>query len=208
MNRPASESGAAIGQGPSLIFRPANFFEPLRLKELFPMEQPLEIELGAGDGSFLAKYAAIHPQRNFIGVERLLGRLRKLDKKGRRAGLNNLRVVRIEAGYFVQYLLPPESVEAFHIYFPDPWPKRKHRPKRLINQSFTESASRALQPGGTVYLRTDDRDYFKQMTAVFCANPNFKQVDAPEELACLLTDFERGFQARGVPTNRAAFQRI
>ena len=76
------------------------------------------------------------PDRNFIGVERLLGRIRKLDRKGRRAGLTNLRGVQIESSYFLQYLLPPRSASVLHIYFPDPWPKKKHRKYRLINESF------------------------------------------------------------------------
>jgi len=162
--------------------------------------------LGSGDGSFLAEYARLHPGHNFIGVERLLGRLRKLDRKGQRAGLTNLRGVRIECAYLVEYLLPPGSVEALHIYFPDPWPKRKHRRHRLINERFPALARQALVPGGRVYLRTDDQDYFAQMVRVFGADAKFKAVDAPAELAALLTDFEKDFLARGIQTLRAAYQ--
>src|SRR6185503_14672391 len=97
-----------------------------------------------GDATFLASYAGLHPELNFLGVERLLGRLRKLDKKGRRAGLTNVRGVRIESAYFLQYLLPNNSASALHIYFPDPWPKLKHRRHRLINQRFPELARAAL----------------------------------------------------------------
>ncbi|MEI9864135.1 MAG: hypothetical protein WDN00_06205 [Limisphaerales bacterium] len=84
----------------------------------FQKPQPLEVELGCGDASFLAEYARRNLERNFIGVERLLGRMQKLDRKGRRAGLTNLRGVRIESAYFLQYLLPPNSASALHIYFP------------------------------------------------------------------------------------------
>lgn len=178
------------------------------LTALFPAAQPLEVELGSGDGSFLVEYARRHPDRNFIGVERLLGRIRKLDRKGRRAGLTNLRGVRIESSYFLEYLLPPHSAQALHIYFPDPWPKRKHRRHRLINERFPTIAQQALAPGGTVFLRTDDRDYFEQMVAVFAASPGFRAVEAPSELAELLTDFERDFRARGVETLRAAYKGI
>jgi len=139
-------------------------------------------------------------------VERLLGRLRKLDRKGRRAGLTNLRGLRIESAYFLEYLLPPRSAAALHIYFPDPWPKRKHRRHRLINGRFPELAQGALRPGGRVFIRTDDGDYFQQMTEVFAASSAFRQTDTPVELSGLLTDFEAEFQARGVQTLRAAFQ--
>jgi tRNA (guanine-N7-)-methyltransferase len=137
----------------------------------------------------------------------LLGRLKKIDKKGRRDGLKNLLGVRLEISYLTEYLLPRNSVEAFHIYFPDPWPKLRHRHHRLINERFAEVLHGVLKPAGVVYLRTDDVDYFTQMNDVFGANKNFTRVDTPEELARVTTDFEREFNTQGIPTNRAAYQR-
>src|SRR5437899_2350679 len=136
-----------------LICVPPSYVEPWPLAEIFPLAQPLEVELGAGDGSFLAQWAAAHPERNFLGVERLLGRLRKLDRKGRRAGLENLCLIRLEAAYLLEYLISPGSVSALHIYFPDPWPKKKHRRHRLINTRFPDLARAALVTGGVVYFR-------------------------------------------------------
>jgi tRNA (guanine-N7-)-methyltransferase len=190
----------------SLIYALPSIVERIDLSRLFPSDQPLELELGSGDGSFLVEYAGRHAGHNFIGVERLLGRLRKLDRKGRRVGLTNLRGVRIESSYFLEYLSPPQRTVALHIYFPDPWPKRKHRRHRLINEGFPALARRALAPGGTVYLRTDDENYFAQMLAVFGVCPHFQQVETPVELSALLTDFEKEFQARGVKTLRAAYR--
>lgn len=162
------------------------------------------MELGCGDASFLVEYARRQPEKNFIGIERLLGRIQKLDKKGRRLGLANLRGVRIESAYFLEFLLPPHSAEALHIYFPDPWPKKKHRRHRLINESFPALASRVLAPGGTVFLRTDDADYFEQMNEVFRAAADFQVVETPRSLAEITTDFERDFNTRGIPTLRVA----
>ena len=193
---------------PSLIFKLTSILDRVDVGELFPKPQPLEVELGAGDGSFLARYAQRHPERNFFGVERLLGRLRKIDRKGRRAGLDNLRVTRIEASYFLEFLLPGGTVSALHVYFPDPWPKRKHRRHRLINERFTELARTILTENGLIYLRTDDVDYFSQMTASFATNQNFLPVATPEELAEVVTDFEKTFNARGIPTNRAAYRKL
>ncbi len=192
---------------PTLIHRLTSIIEPLAFENLFPDPRPVEIELGSGDGSFLVAYASHHRDRNFLGVERLLGRLRKIDRKGLRAGLTNLRLVSIEASYLLKFLLPLESVSALHVYFPDPWPKRKHRKNRLVNESFTELARQLMLPGGTVYLRTDDPDYFAQMTAVFAANPGFFLTPTPPDLAAISTDFEKGFLAKGVATLRAAYQR-
>ena len=197
---------APVADAPSLIYKLPSILEPIDLAELFSKERPLEVELGSGDGSFLAKYAGRHPEKNFIGVERLLGRLRKLDRKGRRAGLTNLRGLRIESSYFLEYLLPPRSAVALHIYFPDPWPKRRHQRHRLINERFPELARGALRPGGMVFLRTDDGPYFQQMAGVFAASSAFRPAETPADLSGLLTDFEEEFQARGVQTLRAAYQ--
>ena len=192
----------------SLLVELSSVLERMSPAKLFPQDQPLEVELGSGDGSFLVEYARLHPERNFLGVERLLGRLRKIDRKGRRAGLQNLRGLRIESSYFLEYLLPQNSAAAIHVYFPDPWPKRKQRKHRLINACFTELARQALAPGGVVFLRTDHVEYFAQMTAVFAASAHFRAVETPAELSAVVTDFERGFQSQGIATNRAAYRRI
>ncbi len=196
----AADSSIAVTL-PSVIHR-------LDVAALFPERQPLEVELGSGDGSFLAQYAGEHRDRNFIGVERLLGRVRKTERKANRLGLANIRLARIEAAYFLQYLLPAKSIEALHLYFPDPWPKRKHRKNRLVNKQFPELAKTSLADGGKIYLRTDDADYFEQMKSVFAGAPFFQEIPTPEELANVLTDFERRFLKQNIQTNRAAYQLI
>jgi len=192
--------------GQSLIYELPSILERLDLSKVFTVNQSLEVELGSGDGTFLVDLAKSRPYHNFIGIERLLGRIRKMERKARRAGLTNLRGVRIESSYFLEYLLPRHSVTALHIYFPDPWPKRKHRRHRLVNERFPQLGHQALASGGMVYLRTDDRDYFEQMNGVFTASPLFHSTETPADLAGLLTDFERDFQSRGIGTLRAAYQ--
>jgi tRNA (guanine-N7-)-methyltransferase len=191
----------------SLIFAPGSYVQRLEWGRVFAKEQPIEVELGSGDGSFLANYAKLHPERNFLGVERLLGRLRKLNRKALRAGLTNVALLRLEASYVIEFLVPAESIDALHIYFPDPWPKRKHRKNRLINERFTEVVAKALKVGGVIYLRTDDLDYFQQMTRVFNGNTRFVAVEMPKALADVVTDFERNFHLRGVATNHAAYRK-
>ena len=191
-----------------LLYELPSIVERLDLRQFFATPQPLEVELGCGDASFIADYAKQHPEHNFIGVERLLGRLIKLHKKGRRFGLANLRGVRIESAYFLEWLLPRNAAEAIHVYFPDPWPKKKHRRHRLINEQFPALAQAALAPRGRVFLRTDDADYFEQMEAVFAASPLFQRIETPAELAAFITDFERDFLAKGIQTRRAAYVAI
>ena len=191
----------------ALLLR-ADIMERFDFGAIFGNSQPVELELGAGDGSFIGAYAALHPEHNFLAVERLLGRLRKIDRKGRRAGVLNLRGVRVEAAYLLEWMIRPETLSAIHVYFPDPWPKRKHWRRRLINESFTRLARTALLPDGVVYLRTDDESYFNQMVEVFGANADFATVAEPMELLDVKTDFERGFNAQGIATRHAAYRRI
>jgi len=191
---------------PSVLYPLRTVVERLNLGELFPKQQPLEVELCAGDGSFILAMARLHPERNFIAVERLLGRARKIGRKGGRAGLANLRAVRLEGSYFLKYLLPPASAEVLHIYFPDPWPKRRHWERRLINAEFTGIAAQVLAPGGKVFIRTDDASYYAQIQAVFGANAKFEPTQMPEDLNALLTDFEQEFTAKGVETLRASYR--
>jgi tRNA (guanine-N7-)-methyltransferase len=196
----------AISIQQSLLYDLPTILKRLELTQLFGTPRPLEVELGCGDASFIAEYARRNPGTNLIGVERLLGRIQKLHKKGRRLELTNLRGVRIESAYFLQWLLPPQCVTALHIYFPDPWPKKKHRKHRLLNEGFPALARTVLIPGGVVYLRTDDTDYFQQMTDVFAAAKEYERVETPASLAEIVTDFERDFNAQGVPTLQGAYQ--
>ena len=179
--------------------------KPLCLKDLFARAQPAELEIGCGDGGFLLAWATRHLDRNYLGVERLLGRIRKLSKRGQRAGLTNLRLLRIEARYVLQHLLPERSFEAMHIYFPDPWPKDKHARRRLINADFLPLARRILVPGGMIYLRTDDPDYFVQMEQTFLGAEDFTTEEMPAELAIFTTEFERQWLEAGKQIHRAAY---
>lgn len=189
------------------LYELPSILERIDLRQVFPRAQPLEVELGSGDGSFLVEYASRHPDRNLLGIERLLGRARKLDRKSRRAGLANLSVIRIESSYFLEFLLPKNCAEAIHVYFPDPWPKRRHWRHRLINARFPLLASEALKPGGCVFLRTDNPEYFQQMRDVFSSSPLFEVIGTPLELAQITTDFECDFNARGIETLRYAAAR-
>lgn len=199
--------GEETPPAPGVLYELTTILEPFAWDRLFPVARPVEVELGSGDGSFLLQAAQERPDHNFVGVERLLGRIRKVDRKGRRMGLDNLRAVRIEAAYCLEYLLPAASVEALHIYFPDPWPKAKHQRHRLVQPAFPGLARRVLVPGGRVYLRTDDEAYFTQMLQVFGAHPGYREVPTPAALARWITDFEREFLAARRTIHRAAYER-
>ncbi len=173
-------------------------------RALFGNEAPVQLDLGAGDGGFALAYAAQHPEVNLLAVERLLGRVRKIEKRAARAALKNLRVLRLELGYTVRYLLPPESIAVAHILFPDPWPKRRHWPRRLIQPGFVRDLAQALVSGGELRFTTDHAHYFETAQAAL------KAAGVLAELPYLWdwqydpkTDFQQTFEAEGRPIWRS-----
>src|ERR1044072_449435 len=155
---------------------PASYFAPLDFEALYGNQAPLEVDLGCGDGSFLVAAAATKPERNFLGVERLVGRVRSACQKVSRSGLTNARVLRCEISYTACHLLPAGSVAVIHLMFPDPWPKRRHAVRRLVTESFLISLGRALAPAGTVRIATDQREYFAEIERVAARSPGFVTV--------------------------------
>jgi tRNA (guanine-N7-)-methyltransferase len=185
------------------FIEPDNWFERLDWKAWFPSPHPVEIDLGAGDGGFVAARAQAHPDTNFIAVERLLGRARKIDRKSRRLGLSNLRVIRMETLYTIRWLVPEASVRAFHLLFPDPWPKKKHHKHRVIRGEFLDAVERALEPGGLFFAATDHAEYFEEIIAAFRGRAGWKSGKvSDEEWFPEKTDFERHFLKEGKAIGR------
>jgi tRNA (guanine-N7-)-methyltransferase len=186
---------------------PANCFAPLEFETIYGRRAPLEIDLGCGDGSFLAAIAAENASRNFLGIERLVGRVRRARGRLERVGLTNARVLRFEISYAVNHLLPASSVAVFHLMFPDPWPKRRHAPRRLFTRDFLAAIHRALTPNGTVRIATDDANYFRQITKVVSQSPHFKLI--PDAVsASAVSKFEKRFAQRGVEVHRLWLQKV
>jgi len=195
---PASSTRPVRGNAsPSIIYKPANWFEPLDWRVVFERAQPIEIDLGCGKGSFLLWAATADPTRNFLGVERLLRRVRRVDRKAVRGGLNNVRLVRLEATYLVSKLIPEASISTYHILFPDPWPKRRHHARRLISADFLADVHRTMTPDSAVNCATDHEEYFEWIQRAFEGSARFTEagpVVLPPEAR---TDFEKEFVAAG-----------
>ncbi|HUK84178.1 MAG TPA: tRNA (guanosine(46)-N7)-methyltransferase TrmB [Verrucomicrobiae bacterium] len=189
------------------IYKPANWLDPLDWAAVFGGPQPIEIDIGCGKGAFLLWAAQVRPQHNFVGVERQLVRLRKVDKKVQRAGLRNIRLLRIEAGYFVSKLVPNDSVSAYHIYFPDPWPKRRHHSRRLFKPAFVGELHRTLTRGGVVNVASDDVDYFSQIQKEMVESKQFAAEPAEGLPPEARTEFENAFLNQGKKIFRARFAR-
>jgi len=127
--------------------------------DLFPTRQPLEIEIGAGKGRFLLHRAQAHRDRNFFGVDYRWRFLKEGVLRAEQRGLTNLVFLKTEAEEIIPHLVPPTSVEVFHIYFPDPWHKKKHHKRRLLTPEFFKLLHASLVPGGLLELATDNFDY-------------------------------------------------
>ena len=167
---------------------------PLPVREWFGRpERPLEVDLGSGKGRFLLARAAKNPETNFLGIDRMLKRIRKVDNRARRLDLGNVRLMRMEAYYAVAYLLPAGAVQTCYVFFPDPWPKARHESHRLFNGRFLDALHRALVPGGAVHVATDHWPYYEQLAETFAGDARFAPTEPyvpPEDEQ---TDFERHY---------------
>ncbi|MEK6232402.1 MAG: tRNA (guanosine(46)-N7)-methyltransferase TrmB [Luteolibacter sp.] len=184
-------------------FVPPHFFRQLEMGEIRIGERPLEMDLGCGDGSFLIDLAKHHPERDFIGVERLLGRCKKVAKKIKRNGLENARILRLDSKYVVEWLLPLESVSRIHLLCPDPWPKFKHNRRRLVQQGFLEAVKAALVPGGEFLFMTDHDEYFAWGVERIKASQLFEILAwGDDDFHYPKTDFQIQWEAEGKSMNR------
>jgi tRNA (guanine-N7-)-methyltransferase len=182
---------------PSSIYVPSNWVARLDWGEVFGNAQPVEVDIGCGKGSFLLWSAQTRATTNIVGVDRLLRRLRKIDRKVQRIGLPNVRLIRVEASYLVGFLVPEASVAAYHVYFPDPWPKRRHHQRRLIGGAFLSDLHRTLCEGGVVNCATDDVEYFQWIQQEFYRIGEYAETEAEVLPEAGRTDFERDFLATG-----------
>jgi tRNA (guanine-N7-)-methyltransferase len=130
---------------------------------IFGRSNPVNIEIGSGKGAFLLNQAKALPFENFLGIEQANKFYRfSVDRIGRWA-LSNVRIIRTDAAAFMAESIPDESVDCFHIYFPDPWPKRKHYRRRFICPANLDIMIRCLKNGGRIQIATDHADYFEQI---------------------------------------------
>ena len=197
----------------SLFIEAGDWFKPLKWDDYVPTNQPIEVDRGAGDGGFLVERARVHPNVNFLAVERLLGRARKIDKKARRLALTNLRVLRMESLYAVRWLFPSRSIRTFHLLFPDPWPKKKHHKHRIIRAAYGEprqgrgdflgAIESALEPGGNFFSATDHGEYFAEIFEAFKSQPGWEVARVEDkDWFEQKTDFEIEFQRLKAPIQR------
>lgn len=182
-------------------------------ENIFGNSNPVEIEIGSGRGRFLIRRAVQNPLINLIGIERALKFYRILKEKVGNLSLKNVRVVHSEAEIFIRLFIPPQSVSVFHVYFPDPWPKTRHRKRRIVKRDFMDMLHNHLVDEGLVCFATDYKDYFDWIVRVvgscegwekvYCKSLNPEDAD-PEEAP---TSYERKYIMQGRQIYKAAYKK-
>lgn len=179
---------------------------PLSWPGVFGRDGPVEVEIGSGKGLFLLEASRLRPESNFVGVERAGKWFHRAVERTMRAGRPNLRLVRTDAFDFLTRWVPPGSVAAVHVYFPDPWPKKRHAKRRLLQRPLFELAARALAPSAPLFLASDVGPYFEEAVAEIAALGPFEQVewpaDAPDRLP---TNYARKYEQEGRTLHSAKF---
>ena len=151
-----------------------------------------EVEIGCGNGHFLVSYAASRPDTLLVGIDIKAKRCRRAREKAEKRGLANVQFLQIAAETFL-HDLPPCSVDAFHIYFPDPWPKSRHRKRRFFTMETLRSMHGRLRDGGRLYFGTDFFDYYLQAKVLLALHGGFRISEGPAPEAVLSSIYGQRF---------------
>jgi len=144
---------------------------PLDLNAVFGRASPQILEIGCGMGETTANIAAAHPENDYLGIEVHTPGVGSLLKEIATRELGNLRVIQHDAVEVVRDMIPPDSLTGIHVYFPDPWPKKRHHKRRLLQPPFVALLASRLAPGGYLHCATDWDEYAQQMLEVLSAEP-------------------------------------
>jgi tRNA (guanine-N7-)-methyltransferase len=183
---------------------------PVDWAALFGNGSPVELEVGFGKGLFLLTAALADPGVNFVGVE--VERKYQLFTATRMAkrGLRNVRLACADARLFLRDCASSASLRAVHVYFPDPWWKKRHHKRRVFTPEFADQCERVICPGGRLYLATDVEEYFGLMRAALTPVAGLRPLPesgGPGDEVEYRTNFERKAQERGRPVFRAVYER-
>lgn len=198
---------------PEISLKPEDFNGKVDLYQIFGRHGPVHIEIGSGKGTFLVHQAKAQPSDNFLGIEWANRYYRYAVDRIGRWGLTNVRIIRTDAADFIAESVPESSVDCFHIYFPDPWPKKRHHKRRFICPANLEYLLRCLKTGGQIRIATDHADYFDQIKEVISAESDrleeieFIRPDGAESGEWAGTNFERKYIKEQRPIYTLAAQK-
>ena len=185
---------------------------PIDFQRLFERAAPLEVEVGSGKGLFLASASRAQPDRNFLGIEVAQKYARHAAARLAREQSGNALIVRGDALQLFHDSLPNSSLAAVHVYFPDPWWKKRHKKRRVMNEQMLRDIERTLLPGGSLHFWTDVEEYFATTLEVIASvttleGPLAVRERAPEHDLDYRTHFERRTRLHEDPVYRAEFRK-
>ncbi len=183
---------------------------PLDWQHVFGRAAPVVLEIGFGMGETTVEIAAAHPERDFVGIEVHAPGVGSLLREVDGRGLANVRVIRHDAVEVVDAMIPLGSLAGIHVFFPDPWPKKRHHKRRLLRPDFVHALALRLAPGGYLHVATDWSDYAEEMLATLGAERllvNTVQGFAPRPESRPQTKFERRGKRLGHPVFDLFFTR-
>ena len=170
---------------------------------LFGNDRPMELEIGSGKGTFLTDQAKIRPEVNFLGLEKARKYWMYAADRLRRNDCLNTRMIWGDAAVVVSEILADASLSAVHVYFPDPWPKKRHHKRRLIQRSFLEQVERILEPKGRLQVVTDYEVYFQHIEQIVRECPlmetDYRTPGSAGDGEIVGTNFERKYRREGRP---------
>lgn len=169
--------------------------------EIFGNRNAIEIEIGCGKGAFLLSVARENPARNFFGIEAQARWVEKVRERLEANRIDNARILHADATPILTHFIRHATVRAYHVYFPDPWWKRRHHKRRFLTSEVAAAMRRTLEPGGTVHVATDVADRFDGMMRVL-ADAGFREIgDESPDLP--VSGFERKYLSEGRPVYRS-----
>jgi tRNA (guanine-N7-)-methyltransferase len=190
---------------------------PLDLPALFGNRRPVELEIGIGKGRFVVLAAAAYPDVNFLGVEYAKRYLAQAVERAGKRGFTNVRLAHAEAAAFVRERLADGSIDAVHLYFPDPWPKKRHHKRRFVQSANLDQLARIMKPGSLFRAVTDHPGYAAWIAQHLARHGAFADAGAEQALWSLpgmgdhtvmgVTNFEIKYRREGRPFHRFAWVR-
>ena len=181
--------------------------QPCDPRRLFGRNAPLEVEIGSGKARFLIEAARASPSHDFLGLERSLSYYRVCRDRVARSGLPNIRILRAD-GRLLAEGLPTGSVHAFHVYFSDPWPKKRHRKRRFLDGVTLELLASRLEPGGLLRIATDHADYGASVASLCETVGGLERLEWNQYPEPPLTHYELKYRAEGRPIWRFLLRRV
>lgn len=178
---------------------------------LFGNDHPVELEVGSGKGLFLVNAATACPDHNFVGIELARKYARRAAERVASRRLFNVKVVPGDAKLFLARYVPPASLRAVHVYFPDPWWKKRHKKRRVFGEALVRDIERGLEPEGHLWVATDVEEYYEVICELMAGHPRFRDLPipppkTPEHDLDYLTNFERKYRIEGRPIYRKHYQ--